>query len=166
MARVWVIPWVGSPLISTIWSPTWGKKSSRLAFGNLWHYELVFNLERKNNRSRCFCFPSRAKIQWALVMPFHGWQTGCDPRVWGFRDAQRSPAQEKIPETLTTSSIYLQVMRQIQDVLECIFILDHGVEAAHGSMTSHLSGVTLSRGGHSTFPTPTAKLNTAQMGLI
>lgn len=44
MARVWVIPWVGSPLISTIWSPTWGKKSSRLVFRNLWHCELLFNL--------------------------------------------------------------------------------------------------------------------------
>lgn len=166
MARVWVIPWVGSPLISTIWSPTWGKKSSRLVFGNLWHCELVFNLERKNNRGRCFCFPSHAKIHWALVTPFHAWQAGCDPRVWGFRGAQRLSAQEKIPEIKTTSSIYLQVMKQIQDVLECIFIIVHGVEGAHGSTTLHLSEVTLSRGGHNNFPTPTAELNTAQTGLM
>lgn len=62
-------------------------------------------------------------------------QDVCDLRVWGFRGAQRSSAQEKIPEILTTSSIYLQVIRQIQDVLECIFILDHGGEGAHGSTT-------------------------------
>lgn len=75
-------------------------------------------------------------------------------------------AQEKIPEMKTTSSIYLQVMKQIQDVLECIFILDHGVEGAHGSTTLHLSEVTLSRGGHNTLPTPTAELNITQTGLM
>lgn len=71
------------------------------------------------------------------------WMTNrMQPQGLGVKNVQRLSAQAKILETLTTSSIYLQVMRQIQDVLECIFILDHGVEVVHGPMTSHLSEVT------------------------
>lgn len=84
------------------------------------------------------------------------------PGPGGVRGAQRSSAQEKIPEILTTSSIYLQAMRQIQDAFECIFILDHGGEGARGATASHRSQVALSGGGRGTFPTPAAEPNATQ----